>query len=47
MKIVAIGDIHGRDYWKQIIEQEQDADVFVFVGDYFDSFTIKGTRSNQ
>ena len=42
MKIVAIGDIHGRDYWKQIIEQEQDADVFVFVGDYFDSFTIKG-----
>ena len=42
MKIVAIGDIHGRDYWKQTIEQEQDADVFVFVGDYFDSFTIKG-----
>ena len=42
MKIVAIGDIHGRDYWKQIIEQEQDADIFVFVGDYFDSFTIKG-----
>jgi hypothetical protein len=42
MKIVAIGDIHGRDYWKQIIEQEQDANVFVFVGDYFDSFTIKG-----
>ena len=42
MKLVAIGDIHGRDYWKQTIEQEQDADVFVFVGDYFDSFTIKG-----
>jgi hypothetical protein len=42
MKLVAIGDIHGRDYWKQIIDQEQDADIFVFVGDYFDSFTIKG-----
>ena len=42
MKLVAIGDIHGRDYWKQIIDQEQDADQFVFVGDYFDSFTIKG-----
>jgi predicted MPP superfamily phosphohydrolase len=42
MKLVAIGDIHGRDYWKQIIDQEQDADTFVFVGDYFDSFTIKG-----
>ena len=42
MKLVAIGDIHGRDYWKQIVEQEQDVDIFVFVGDYFDSFTIKG-----
>jgi hypothetical protein len=42
MKLVAIGDIHGRDYWKQIVAQEQDADEFVFVGDYFDSFTIKG-----
>jgi hypothetical protein len=44
MKLVAIGDIHGRDYWKQIIDQEQDADIFVFVGDYFDSFTIKGAN---
>lgn len=42
MKLVAIGDIHGRDIWKQIVAQEQDADMFVFVGDYFDSFTIKG-----
>lgn len=42
MKTIAIGDIHGRDYWKQIINQEQDADRFIFVGDYFDSFTIKG-----
>ena len=42
MKLVAIGDIHGRDIWKQIIAQEQDADMFVFVGDYFDSFTVKG-----
>ena len=42
MKLVAIGDIHGRDIWKQIIAQEQDADEFVFVGDYFDSFTVKG-----
>ena len=42
MKLVAIGDIHGRDLWKQIVAQEQDAEEFVFVGDYFDSFTIKG-----
>ena len=42
MKLVVIGDIHGRDIWKQIIAKEHDADEFVFVGDYFDSFTIKG-----
>jgi len=42
MKLVAIGDIHGRDIWKQIVAKEHDADEFVFVGDYFDSFTIKG-----
>ena len=44
MKTVLIGDIHGRPYWKEIIEQEQDADRFVFVGDYFDSFTIPGVK---
>jgi hypothetical protein len=42
MKLVAIGDIHGRDIWKQIVAKEHDADQFVFVGDYFDSFTVKG-----
>jgi hypothetical protein len=42
MKLVAIGDIHGRNIWKQIVAKEHDADEFVFVGDYFDSFTVKG-----
>jgi predicted phosphodiesterase len=42
MKTVIIGDIHGHDSWKQIIAQEQDADRFIFVGDYFDSFTVSG-----
>lgn len=41
MKLVAIGDIHGWDTWKKIIEQEPDADKFVFIGDYFDSFRNK------
>ena len=40
MKIIAIGDIHGRDCWIKIVEQNPDADLFVFMGDYFDSFTI-------
>ena len=40
MKIVVIADIHGRDLWKKQIEE--DADLYIFVGDYFDSFSIKG-----
>ena len=44
MKTIIIGDIHGRDTWKQIVEQEQDAHRIVFLGDYFDSFDIKGVE---
>ena len=42
MKTVIIGDIHGHDSWKQVVAQEHDADRFIFVGDYFDSFTVTG-----
>lgn len=41
-KTVFIGDIHGLTIWKDIVKQEQDADRFIFVGDYFDSFHIPG-----
>lgn len=44
MKIVAIGDIHGRDIWKSIVETEKDADMFVFVGDYYDSHRIPAEK---
>lgn len=37
MKIIAIGDTHGRVKWKQIIEKNSDADRIVFIGDYFDT----------
>jgi predicted MPP superfamily phosphohydrolase len=36
MKIVALGDTHGRPYWKTVVETS-DFDKVVFVGDYFDS----------
>lgn len=36
-KIIAIGDIHGRDKWKRVIAQENDFDMVVFMGDYFDT----------
>lgn len=36
MKLIAIGDTHGRTYWKQIVSNIE-FDKMVFVGDYFDS----------
>ena len=33
-KIVVIGDIHGRDVWNKIVDQNPDADLFIFLGDY-------------
>lgn len=38
-KILAIGDIHGRDDWKRVVEKA-DWDICVFVGDYFDSYDL-------
>lgn len=45
MRIVAIGDIHGRTIWKQITTQVKDVDKFVFIGDYFD--THEGVSAYQ
>lgn len=39
MKIIVIGDLHGNPIWKKIIEKEKDADLIIFIGDYFDSYT--------
>ncbi len=36
MKLIALGDLHGRKIWKTICK-EADFDKAVFVGDYFDS----------
>jgi len=41
MKTVVIGDIHGRSIWKLIVHME-NPDRVIFIGDYFDSFDIKG-----
>lgn len=38
MKILAVGDIHGRDCWKTIDTSRYDR--IVFIGDYADSFRI-------
>lgn len=36
-KIIAIGDIHGRDIWEQIPDVFAEENIVVFVGDYFDT----------
>lgn len=36
MRIIAIGDTHGRSFWKLIKEKEK-WDKFIFIGDYFDT----------
>jgi hypothetical protein len=41
MKTVVIGDVHGRSVWK-LIHARENPDRMIFVGDYFDSFDIKG-----
>lgn len=40
MKTVIWGDVHGRQIWKQIVTDNPDADKFIAIGDYFDSFNI-------
>jgi len=37
MKIIAIGDTHGRHNWQQVVEAEKEADLYIFMGDYFDA----------
>lgn len=41
MKIVVIGDIHGRTIWKKIVEENKDADKIVFLGDYHDIYSYE------
>jgi hypothetical protein len=39
---LAIGDVHGRPFWKHYLDE--DFAVFYFTGDYFDSFDISFSR---
>lgn len=38
LKIICFGDIHGRNCWKKIIDENiNKVDLFIFLGDYFTS----------
>ncbi len=45
MKIIAIGDIHGKVSWHDIVNQNPDADKIIFIGDYFDNYNETTARS--
>lgn len=50
MKLIVIGDTHGRNDWKKIVEQNKDVlksvrGKFVFMGDYFD--THEDIKANE
>ncbi len=45
MKILAIGDIHGRSCWEKIVDQ--NFDIVVFIGDYLDTYDDNITPRNQ
>lgn len=46
MKILALGDTHGRDIWKEIVANET-FDKVIFIGDYFDSWGLKFENQYQ
>lgn len=45
-KIVAIGDIHGRSIWKDIVKKEKP-DKVIFMGDYFDSYDLSADKQQD
>jgi predicted MPP superfamily phosphohydrolase len=44
MKILALGDTHGRSFWKLAVAQNPDVDKIIFIGDYFDSYDLSAVE---
>lgn len=47
MKVIVISDLHGRAVWKEIVSKENNADIYVFMGDYFDSKIIPAQQQKD
>lgn len=43
MKILALGDTHGKTSWERFVNPDL-YDKIIFIGDYFDSFDIPGNK---
>jgi predicted phosphodiesterase len=44
VKVLAIPDPHGFDHWKTVIDRVGEFDKIIFLGDYFDSFTVSHAK---
>lgn len=47
MKIVVIGDIHGHDSWQRVLNHEKSFDKVIFLGDYWDSFSVNSKDQEE
>ena len=48
MKILVLGDIHGRSFWKDAVEKHFDeCDRIIFLGDYLDEYPDECITRNQ
>ena len=39
MKIRIIPDVHGHDWWKNLVEDIEELNYCIFLGDYLDDWT--------
>lgn len=46
MKIVALGDTHGRLNWKVIVTKENESDKIIFIGELSDNAVYLYTWNN-
>ena len=44
MKTIIISDIHGISLWKDILNEQDNWNKVIFLGDYLDSFNIPGMK---
>lgn len=48
-KIIIIPDVHGRDFWRNVVEKHQNDHTvqIIFLGDYLDSYPFEGFTEND
>lgn len=46
-KIILVPDIHGRDFWKDLVPFADECDRIIFLGDYHDPYDYEGITPLQ